>query len=158
MWMLSFIPDAVLQMVILVIMSAGGILYLLGIGLSFFPPLTPYKEPVKILATVLIIAGVYFYGSYDTEMTWRKRVEEVQAKVEKAEAEGKELTQKIAQVSKQKQKVRVEYYAQVKERIVEKAVQIDAKCELDPVVPKLHNDAAVNPGKLGKVTVEDVKK
>lgn len=158
MWMLSFIPDAILQMVIFAIMAAGGVLYLLGYGLALFPPLAPYKEVVKLLSTVLIIAGVYFYGSYDTEMSWRKKVEEVQAKVEKAEAEGKELTQKIEQVSKQKQKVRVEYYAQVKERIVEKAVQIDAKCELDTVVPKLHNDAAQNPGKLGKFTIEDVKK
>jgi hypothetical protein len=158
MWMLSFVPDAILQMVIFAVMAAGGVLYLLSYALALFPPLALYKELVKTLATVLIIAGVYFYGSYDTEMTWRKRVEEVQAKVAQAEEEGKALTQKIDQVSKQKQKVRVEYYAQVKERIVEKAVQIDAKCELDPVVPKLHNDAATNPGKLGKVTIEDVKK
>jgi hypothetical protein len=155
MWFLSFVPDSILLMAIYAVIAAGVGLYALGMFLGFFPSLILYKEPIRILATLLIIAGVYFYGSYDTEMKWRARVSEVQAKVEEYKKESDNANTKLAAKSKEKQKVRVEYYAQVKERIVEKTVQIDAKCELDPEVAKLHNQAASNPA--GKVTVGEVK-
>lgn len=155
MWFLSFIPDSILLLFIFSVIGAGVGLYFLGMFFNFVPTLIPHKEPIRILATLLIIAGVYFYGSYDTEMTWRKRVEEVQAKVAEAEKASDTANKKLVAKSKEKQKVRVEYYATVHERIKEVEKQIDAKCELDPAVPKLHNQAAANPA--GKVNIGDVK-
>jgi len=154
MWMLSFIPDSFLHLVILGVIGIGVLTYLAIPLLHFFPNLLPLKEPARILATVLIIAGVYFYGSYDTEMSWRKKVEEQQAQIDKAEAASKDANAKLDAVRKQKQKVRVEYYAQVHERVREVEKQINAECKLDPVVPKLINEAAKNPYTAGSVTVE----
>jgi hypothetical protein len=154
MWMLSFIPDSFLHLVILGVIGIGVLTYLVIPLLHFFPNLLPLKEPARILATVLIIAGVYFYGSYDTEMSWRKKVEEQQAQIDKAEAASKDANAKLDAVRKQKQKVRVEYYAQVHERVREVEKQINAECKLDPVVPKLINEAAKNPYTAGSVTVE----
>ena len=154
MWMLSFIPDSFLHLAILGIIGIGVLTYLAIPLLHFFPTLLPLKEPARILATVLIIAGVYFYGSYDTEMSWRKKVEEQQAQIDKAEAASKDANAKLDAVRKQKQKVRVEYYAQVHERVREVEKQINAECKLDPVVPKLINEAAKNPYTAGSVTVE----
>lgn len=157
MWWLSFIPDAILQQAILILIFIGVSLYPVAFFATVVPGGKRYKPIIFALATVITILGFYFEGSYSTEMAWRARVKEVEAKVEIAKKESEDANKKLAVKSKEKQKVRVQYYSTVKERIVEKKVQIDARCELDPAVAKIHNDAANNPAK-GVVTVEDVKK
>jgi hypothetical protein len=157
MWMLSFLPDSFLYMVIVAIMVIGVLTYVLSMFTGLSPLIKPYKEPLRIGGTVLFILGIYFFGSYNTEMEWRKKVEEVQAKVAEAEKASDAANDKLAKVSKQKQKVRVEYYTRVHERIKEVEKQIDVECKLDPVVPKLHNDAAMNPEKKAVVTPGPMK-
>lgn len=154
--MLSFIPDALIYMAILTVLFSGVGLYVLGLFINLIPTLYPYKEPIRILSTILIISGVYFYGSYDTEMFWRAKVAEVQTKVDAAKQETQVANEKLMKVSKQKQKVRVEYYSTVRTQIKEVEKRIDAECKLDAVVPKLHNAAALNPNKKVTVTVEPV--
>jgi Tfp pilus assembly protein PilO len=146
-WLLSFIPDSILHLAVLGILFSGIAFYICSFFVKFIPPFIPYAGGIRVFGTLLLIAGVYFYGSYDTEMSWRKKVEEVQAKVVKAEAESKVYNQKLTEERKKKQKVRVEYYTTVKERIKEVEKQIDAKCELDPAVSQIHNTAASNPTK-----------
>lgn len=157
MWWLSFIPDAILQQAILILIFIGVSLYPVAFFATVVPGGKRYKPFIFAVATIITILGFYFEGSYSTEMAWRQRVEEVKAKVAQAEEASKEANTKLEKARKQKQQVRVQYYSTVKERIVEKKVLIDAKCELDPAVAKIHNDAASNPAK-GSVTVEDVKK
>jgi hypothetical protein len=157
MWMLSFIPDSLLHLVVLLILLAGGVIYFLSMFTGLIKVLVPYKEPMRILGTVLLIAGVYFYGSYDTEMSWRKRVAEAEAKVAKAEAASADANSTLIQVRKQKQKVVKEYYATIKTEIKEVEKQIDVECKLDPVVPKILNEAATNPLRKGNVTVGPIE-
>jgi hypothetical protein len=157
-WMLSLIPDALLNWIywgIIAVGITGMAASWLGRWIPFYGNYVRFLKPIGI---VLVILGVWLRGGYDVEMAWRAKTAEVQAKVDKAEAESKTLNADLEKERSKKQKVRVEYYTTVKERIVEKKVQIDAKCEIDPVVPKIHNDAATNPGKVGKVTVEGVDK
>ena len=90
MWMLSFLPDSILLYSIFAVIASGVGLYVLGMFLGYFPSLILYRRPIGILSTLLIVAGVYFYGSYDTEMKWRARVAEVQAKVEEYKKESKQ--------------------------------------------------------------------
>jgi hypothetical protein len=158
MWILSFVPDALLQLAVLAVLGAGVGVYAFSFFLNFYPPALPYREPIRILGTLLAICGVYFYGGYSTELEWRTKVDEAQAKVAKAEEASKEFNTKLDQERKKKAKVRTEYITTVKERIVEKQVQIDAKCELDPAVTQILNDAAKNTVKKGSVTIEEVKK
>ena len=155
-WILHFIPDELLQKAILLLIFVGISLYPVGIFTNFLPGGKKYKNIIFVIATLITIIGFYFEGSYSTEMMWRERVKEVQAQVEEAKKASGEANTKLETKHKEKQKVRVEYYTRVQERIVEKKVQIDAKCELDPSVPQIHNEAAQNPNK-GKVSVGDVK-
>jgi len=157
MWWLSFIPDAILQQAILILIFIGVSLYPVAFFATVVPGGKRYKPFIFALATVITILGFYFEGSYSTEMAWRTKVKEVEAKVEIAKKESEDANKKLAVKSKEKQKVRVQYYSTVKERIVEKKIQIDAKCELDPVVTKIHNNAATNPAKVS-VIVEDANK
>ena len=145
MWLLSFLPDNYLHMAVFAILVTGGILYLVGLLLNLYPPSYPYREPVRIISTVLMIAGVYGYGSYDTEMHWRLKVAEVQAKLDAAEAKSNSVNAQVqTKIVVQKQIIHDRQVVVQKEiQTVEK--RIDEECKLDPVIPKILNDAAVNP-------------
>ena len=153
-WLFGLIPDAILNWVYWAIIAVGISVMFAGWLAKFIPMYGRYIGFIKPVGIALVILGVWLRGGYDTEMAWRAKVEEAQAKVAKAEEASKEVNAKLEAKIKEKQKVRVEYYATVKERIVEKEKLIDAKCELDPAVPKILNDAAKNPAKIGTVTIE----
>ena len=95
MWILSFIPDSILQMAIFAIIASGIVLYMFSFLLRLFPTLIPYLQFIRIFSLLLIIVGVYFAGGYGTEMEWRKRVEDMQAKIAKSEQESKNANEKI---------------------------------------------------------------
>jgi len=84
MWMLSFVPDAILHLAVYAVMLAGVGLYIASFFLNLLPPAIPYREPVRILGTLIAVAGVYFYGGYSTEMAWRDKVSQLETKVAKA--------------------------------------------------------------------------
>jgi len=157
-WMLSLIPDAILNWVYWLIIAAGLTGLFSGWLGKFVPFYGKYVQFLKPIGIVLLVLGVWLRGGYDTEMIWRAKVAEAQAKVEKAEAESKEFNTKLEAKIKEKQKVRVEYYNTVKERIVKETQVIDAECKVAPEAIKDLNDAAKNPLKNGTVTIEDVKK
>lgn len=153
-WLLSIIPDAILNWVYWAIIAVGVSGMFAGWVGKFIPMYGRYIGFIKPVGIALVILGVWLRGGYDTEMAWRAKVEQVEAKVAKAEEASKDANTKLEAKIKEKQKIRVEYYNTVKERIVEKEKLIDAKCELDLAVPKILNDAAKNPTKTGTVTIE----
>jgi hypothetical protein len=142
MWMLSFVPDAWLHLVVLGVLGLGAVIYILSYFTVFVPPLVPAKEAIRIIGTLIIVAGVFFYGSYDTEMTWRNRVAEAEAKIARAEAESKRINAKLK--SALAGKVRVIHDTQVvfRDRVRQDAAKIDAECKLDPIVIEDLNQAA----------------
>jgi hypothetical protein len=162
-WMLSLIPDSILVWIYYTFITAGIVGYI-GSKLfkhfpfKYIPFLGQYPLLSEVVGVVLLCLGLFLYGGYAVEMSWRDKVKEVEAKVEVAKKESEVANTKLETKIKEKQKVRVEYYAQIKERIVEKEKLIDAKCELDPEVPKLINAAATNPLSKGTVTIEEIKK
>ena len=152
MWMLAWVPDSVLLLAVHAVLVAGAIgtflnFFLLHRIVNWFPALAPWHLLLQIISIALLVGGVYFKGGYDTEASWRARVKEAEDKVAVVEEQSKELNAKLEAKIKEKQKVRVEYYATVKERIKEVEKLIDGKCELDPKVNELHNKAAFNPEK-----------
>ncbi|CAB4241739.1 hypothetical protein UFOVP71_277 [uncultured Caudovirales phage] len=145
MWMLSFIPDSWLHFIVLALIFVGVVLYCAGFVLRFVPPLIPYKEPIRILSIVLMVAGVYFYGGYGVEMDWRKKAEEAQAKIDVAEQKSNEANAALEAERKKKQKVITEYAVTIKERIVEKEKLINAGCVVAPEAISILNEAATSP-------------
>jgi hypothetical protein len=144
-WMVSLLPDAVLNTIYWVLILAG----ISGVAASWLARWIPfygnYAKILKPLGVVLIILGVYLKGGYDTEMAWRAKVDEAKAKVAQAEQESADLSAKLKEEKAKKQKVRVEYYNTVKTQIKEVEKQINADCRLDPKVNDLINKAAKNP-------------
>jgi hypothetical protein len=144
-WFLNFIPDSLLQTTILGVLFSGLGLYVFGLFINFFPTAYPYREPIRIVATILIVCGIYGEGSYFNEMSWRAKVAQAQAAVVLAEEKSKEVNTVIeTKIVKQKQIVH-DHNVVVQKEIQINEKLIDKECKLDPVVIKILNDAASNP-------------
>ena len=150
MFLLNFIPDAYLQLVLNIIIGLGVVLVIFGTFLSnilkrWWPPIEAYMYLVHIVAIVAIGAGSFFKGGYETEIAWRTRTEQLQAKVDQAQKESKDANTKLAKKYAQKQKVIVVRQAAVKQYIDREIVKYDSKCVIPPEFIKAHNDSAEEP-------------
>jgi hypothetical protein len=67
----------------------------LGFFLGKLPFVSQYKLPIQIVSIILFCSGLYWYGGYSTEMAWRERVAEMEAKVAAAEAKSKQLNSEL---------------------------------------------------------------
>jgi len=144
MWFLSFIPDSWLNLAVLSILGAGVLIYVLSYFVAFIPTLIPAKEPIRIIGTLLVVAGVYFYGSYDTEMSWRGKMAEQTTAIEKAFEQSKSANAKIENDAKERVKVIYKNATIIKQYIDREVIKYDETCKIPDVVVKAHNAAAKN--------------
>lgn len=149
MWVLHFLPDSFIQFIVHTILLVG----VLGTFLSFFvvnkvlklvPFVSQYVKIAQIVSAVLLVAGVYFEGGYSTEMQWRERVREMEAKVAKAEEESKAANEKLDAKSAEKVKSIRDKTVVVKQYIDREVTKYDATCPIPAPVIKAHNAAAKN--------------
>jgi hypothetical protein len=156
MWMLSFLPGSFLLLVIqsmLVIGAVGTFIsfFLLNRLLRWFPALAVAHTLIQLVSVAFLVAGLYFYGSYSTEMEWRKRVEEMEAKVAAAEAKSKETNTKIVTKVVTKTQIIRTRGETITKYIDKEVVKYDTKfapggeCEIPKEFIKAHNDAAEVP-------------
>ena len=144
MWILHFLPDAV-------ILWFCNILLLVGIGLTVagfyahrIPLVWQYQLPFKVLGIALLVLGVYFRGGYAVEQTWRERVAEVEAKLKVAEEQSaKENTRIQTRVVK-----KTEYITRRGSDIIQyvdrEVVKYDESCK----IPKPFIEAQIVPRRL----------
>lgn len=149
MFLLSFIPDALILWVVNAILLAGiagsVVSFFFGFFIRWMPWILPYRMFLQIISLVLLIAGVYFKGGVGVEMEWRARVADMEAKVAAAEAESKVVNEKIVTVYKDKVRVVKEQQVVIQEKIVEKTKVIDAECKVAQEAIDIINQAAKNP-------------
>lgn len=145
MWLLSFIPDSVIYSFVMMLMIIGAAGFIIGTFGNLFQFSRGYSSIIKLVSTVLLLAGIYCYGGYGVEVEWRKKVAEMQAEMDRKDAESAVVTEKI--VTKYVEKVKV-----VKEKgdvIVKKVPEfITVKSDAECVIPKsfvlLHDSASKN--------------
>ena len=147
-WMVGLVPDAVLSGLYWAIIAAGvtGVLAgWLGKWIPFYGNYVKILQPVGI---VLLVLGVWLRGGYDTEMAWRAKVAEAEARVAVAEQKSQETNTVIQEKVVEKTKVikgKTEYITQYLDREVVKKEEIIKYIEQCPV-PKeiidIHNQAA----------------
>ena len=141
-WMFSIIPDAILNWVYWFIIALG----LTGVFAGWFGKFIPiygrYVEYLKPVGIMLLVLGVWLRGGYDTELAWRAKVAEAEAKVVAAEAKSKETNTVIQTQYRDKVKTVKEVQVVVQERIVKEAAKMDAECKVDPEAISILNQAA----------------
>jgi len=136
MWFLSFIPDWILQWAIHGLVILGLVLTFIGSIVRFIPVIQPYALVGRQLGIVLLVIGVFFEGGYATEMSYRARIAEMQAKIKEAEVKSAKANEKLAaEVSKNKELI--------KEKVNRNAKDIEAKREAINAECKLSDDAWV---------------
>jgi len=145
MFLLHLLPDAFLIWIINILITGG----LIGMVVGFFgtkiPFVSTYARVIQIASIIAFCIGLYWKGGYSVEQDWRERVAEMEAKIKVSEEKSKEINTVI----ETKYKDRVKKITETKEVIVEKIKVnekiIDAKCELDPIVISILNEAAKKP-------------
>ena len=95
MWLLHLLPDSLIAWVVNTILIAGTVTTVAGFFVRFIPFVNTYRIPVQIAGILLLTTGVYFHGGYTTEMAWRERVREVEAKLAAAETRSAEVNTEI---------------------------------------------------------------
>jgi type VI protein secretion system component VasK len=150
MWILHLLPDAFLEWIVNVILVIGVVstflsFFVINKLFRFIPGLARYYIPAQIISIVLFTAGVYFKGGYSTEMIWRERVRELEEQIKQAEQRSNQINQELEEERKKKQKVRVEYYNTIKERIKVEEKVINGDCRINPAAVEIINDAAKGP-------------
>ena len=150
MWILHFLPDSYLQSIIQFILASGVILCLVSfLGKAIlkyaFPPLAKYISLLQFLSIFLIVLGVFFEGSYATEMSWRTRVEEMEKKVAEAEEKSKKLNTIVDTNVVTKTKVIREKGQLVRQYIDREVTKYDSQCVIPKEFVKAHNDSAEAP-------------
>lgn len=145
MWLLNFLPDSFVYALVHIVFIVGLIGSIASYFISKFPFVSNYILPIRAVCLVLLVFGIYAEGSISNEKKWQEKVTELEEKVKIAEEKSKEVNTVIqTKVVEKTRKVKeVEY--QVIEKIKEVEKLIDAKCELDPEVISILNNAAKGP-------------
>jgi hypothetical protein len=105
---------------------------------------------VQIAGILLLTTGVYFEGGYTTEMVWRERVREVEAKLAAAETQSAEVnTEIVTRVVNQTKIVRErgdDIIRYVDREVVrnQEVIRFVENCPIPDVIVNTHNAAALN--------------
>ena len=147
-WIISLIPDAVLNWVYWAIIAVGLTGVLAGWIGKFIPFYGNYVKILQPIGIVLLVLGVWLRGGYDVEMSWRAKVAEVEAKIAIAEKQSQETNTVIEQKVVEKTKVikgKTEYITQYLDREVikkEEIIKYIEQCPVPKEIVDVHNQAA----------------
>jgi hypothetical protein len=149
-WIISLFPDSLLVYIYYALFSVGVGLYIISKLVTWIPMIKSYKLPAELLGVALFGAAAFLLGGYGTEMSWRQRVAELEAKIKEAEEKSAVVNTVIKEKVVYKTKIIKQKQIEYVDRIKEVQVQIDAKCEVDPAAIEILNKAAEDPSKEEK--------
>ena len=155
MWILHFLPDALILWFCNILLLTGVALTVAGFFVHRipFPLLWQYQLPFKILGIALLVLGVYFRGGYGVEMAWRERVAEVEARLKAAEEQSANENTRIETKTVNRTRLIRERGEEIVKYVDREVVKYDTKfmpggiCEIPREFIKAHNDAAEVPKK-----------
>jgi hypothetical protein len=141
MWILNFLPYWVFHLIAM----AG----LIGLASSFvvgiIPLLDKYKLAIQVFSLFFLVFGMFMEGAISNEEKWQALVKEMEAKVAIAEEKSKNANAKIEYKFLDKVKFVDKTQVVIQEKLKEVEKVIDAKCEIDPSVISILNEAAKAP-------------
>jgi len=144
-WAFSLIPDSFLLWVYYLLTALGFGLYIGSKLVKWLPLMGQYKLPAELIGVAVLTASAYLLGGLETELTWRARVEELEAKVKVAEEKSQQVNVVIQEKVVTKVKVIKENVYVNREIIKEVAgKQLDSQCTLPKSTVSLHDSASRN--------------
>jgi hypothetical protein len=146
MWyvLLSFLPDWFVSYFVHLIFGAGVIGIVAGTFLSKVPFISQYGTLIKIVSNILFVVGLFLEGGLQTELAWREKVAELQAKIEIAQQQSKQTNAKIENRVAEKVKTIKDNVNANHQTIEENRASINAECKLSDTAWLLYNSASQN--------------
>jgi hypothetical protein len=139
-WILSWLPDSVFHLILIV-----GVLALLASWvLKFIPFVSTYRLPIQVGGIILTVIGVWYEGGIAKDTEWKARVAELELKVAQAEVKSAQVNTKIVTKIVTKTQVIKEKGANVTEYIDREVVKYDAECKIPQAAIKAHDASALN--------------
>ncbi len=151
MWILHFLPDAVILWICNIVLLAGIALTVTAFFIKRIPIINQYRTPAQVLGIALLVLGVYWRGGYAIEQEWRKRVAAVEARVAAAEAKSAEENVKIVTKIVTKIQVVRTRGEDIVKYVDREIIKYDTKfapggqCEIPQEFIRAHNSAAEAP-------------
>ena len=154
MWILHFLPDSLLEIIIYSILGLGfaaTVISLVFINplLRFFPTLAATYRLIQLVSVAVFLLGVYLWGGFSTEMQWRDRVAELEKKLAVAEQQSQKQNEVVKEkviyrdrVIKERGETQIQY---VDREVVrrEEIVKYIEQCPVPKVIVDEHNKAAM---------------
>ena len=144
-WMWSLIPTSFLNWFINIILIAGATGWAAAWVGQWIPFYGRYAQVLKPVGIVLVILGIYMKGGYSNEMSWRAKVEALEAKIKVSEQQSRDANTKLSTVVKEKNKAIQDNKYIVLGHIKQNAAKIDQECRVDTEAVKILNESAVMP-------------
>ena len=145
MWfVLSFVPDWFINYFVHIIFSVGLIGIIAGAFLSKIPFVNQYGVLIKIVSNILFVVGLFLEGGLQTELAWRDKVAELQAKIEVAQQQSKESNAKLEKKLAEKVNTIKDNVNANRQTIEENRASINAECKLSDTAWLLYNGASQN--------------
>ena len=149
MWILHFLPDALILWFCNILLLIGIVLTIAGFFVHRipFPLLWQYQLPFKILGIALLVLGVYFRGGYAVEAEWRERVAAVEEKLKAAEQQSAKENTRIETRVVQKTEYITRRGQDIVQYVDREVARYDATCAIPQPFIQAHNRAAEAPPK-----------
>lgn len=149
MFILHLLPDSLLSFIVDAVLLAGVLstlltCFLLKHVIRLIPALSPHVKIAQIISVLLLLSGVYFKGGYSSEMAWRERVTEMEAKVAAAEQQSQAANVVIDKKGTEKIRIIREKGEIIKQYVDREITKYDNTCVIPNEVVRAHNAAARN--------------
>lgn len=141
MWILHFLPDAVILWFCNLLLLVGIVLTIAGWFAHRIPLIYHYQLPFKVLGVALLALGVYFRGGVAVEQEWRERVHQLEEQLKVAKEESAKVNEKIVEKIVYKDKI----IKQQGETIIQKVdniITVEKDCRVPQEAIDVHNEAA----------------
>jgi hypothetical protein len=153
MWLLQFLPDAMIVLIantVFVLGVLGTVLFFFAVNrfLRLVPVVASYLKLAQITSVTLLVVGIFLQGAVTTEMKWRDRVKQVEAQLEEAKQKSQETNVKIEQQVIYRDRIVKERGADIIKYVDREIInnpEVKNYAQTCPVPPELidaHNSAA----------------
>lgn len=145
MWIFFWIIGKIPATFWMILSIAGAVLFVLSGVLGRLPAFKTYSWALKPLSVLIMFIGVYMYGGASINDHYQKMIAEYEQKIKVAEQQSAAINTVIEdRVVTQTQVIR-DTQVLYQDRIVEIAPEIDGQCKVNPEAIRIHNDAASDP-------------
>ena len=137
MWLFEILPNFVVHAILLIGLGGLGASFVL----NFIPFVTQYRILLQVIASILIVLGVFLEGGLVNNQSWQNRVAELQVKLAKAEVASAEANVKLEDAISKNNKLITAAQNKTRQDIIKNNAEINKDCNLNNTSIQLYNQA-----------------